>query len=166
MKRRGAVRAGAIGAAALLPAGAVSPVFAEATRSKRVVLTLPDAVKTAVVRSPEVKSTTFDVEALPQKAYDELMEAKQNVQALERAYENAKKWVVTALANADLGIGETKDLADAVLAMAKTRAEYFQAVFSYQMGMARLDNAAGRDVEEIQALVAEEKESPTVEVTR
>ncbi len=57
------------------------------------------------------------------------------------------------MANSDLGIGETKDLADAVLAMAKTRADYFQAVFNYQMGVAQLDNAAGRDVEEIRALV-------------
>ncbi|MBI4588359.1 MAG: TolC family protein [Candidatus Rokubacteria bacterium] len=101
-----------------------------------------------------------------QKAYGELQEAKQNVQALEKAYANAKKWVVTALANFDLGIGETRDLADAVLAMAKTRADYFQAVFSYQMGVARLDHAAGRDVEGIRALVAEEHESVNAEVTR
>lgn len=101
-----------------------------------------------------------------QKAYGELVEAKRNVQVLDRAWENAKKWVVTALANSDLGIGETKDLADAILAMAKTRAEYFQAVFNYQMGVARLDNAAGRDVEEIRALVAEEREPLNVEVTR
>ena len=101
-----------------------------------------------------------------QKAYGELVEAKRNVQVLGRAWENAKKWVVTALANSDLGIGETKDLADAILAMAKTRAEYFQAVFNYQMGIARLDNAAGRDVEEIRALVAEEREPLKVEVAR
>jgi outer membrane protein TolC len=101
-----------------------------------------------------------------QRAYGELMEARQNVAALDRAFENAKKWVVTALANFDLGIGETKDLADAVLAMAKTRADYFQAVFNYQMGIARLENAAGRDVEEIRTLVAEEKGMLTAEVTR
>jgi outer membrane protein TolC len=64
MKRRGAVRAGAVGAAVLLVAGALSPAAAQETKSKRVVLTLRDAVKTAVARSPEVKSTAFDVEAL------------------------------------------------------------------------------------------------------
>src|SRR3970040_2186636 len=64
MKRRGAVRAGAVGAALLLGAGALSPAAAQETKSKRVVLTLRDAVKTAVARSPEVKSTAFDVEAL------------------------------------------------------------------------------------------------------
>ena len=64
MKRRGAVRAGAVGAAVLLVAGALSPAAAQETKSKRVVLTLRDAVKTAVARSPEVKSTAFDVEVL------------------------------------------------------------------------------------------------------
>jgi len=101
-----------------------------------------------------------------QRVYAEVQEAWQNVLALERAFENAKKWVVTALANFDLGIGETKDLADAVLAMAKTRAEYFHAVFNYQMGIARLENAAGRDVEEIRALASEEIGSLTAEVSR
>lgn len=95
-----------------------------------------------------------------QKVYRELEEAQRNVLALDRAFENAKKWVVTALANFDVGIGEAKDLADAVLAMAKTRAEYFHAAFTYQMGLARLENAAGRDVQEIRALVTEGQGRP------
>ena len=101
-----------------------------------------------------------------QKTYLELREARQNVRALDRAFESAKKWLVTALANFDVGIGEAKDVADAVEAMAKTRAEYFEAAFNSQMGLARLDNAAGRDVEEIRALVAESRESPIAEVRR
>src|SRR3972149_4636152 len=56
--------AAAVGAAVLLVAGALSPAAAQETKSKRVVLTLRDAVKTAVARSPEMKSTAFDVEAL------------------------------------------------------------------------------------------------------
>ncbi len=101
-----------------------------------------------------------------QKAYREVEEAHQNMLALDSAFQNAKKWVVTAIANFDLGIAETKDLADAVLAMAKTRSEYFQAVFNYQMGIARLENAAGRDVDEIRTLTAEEKGSRTAEASR
>ena len=42
-----------------------------------------------------------------------------------------------------------------MLALAKTRAEYLQAVFNYRVGLARLDNAAGRDLEELRALMAE-----------
>jgi len=88
-----------------------------------------------------------------QKAYGELVEAHRNVAALDRANEYARKWVVTALANVDLGIGDTKDLADAVLAMAKSRADSLQALFNYHMGLARLDNAAGRDLDALRGLV-------------
>ena len=88
-----------------------------------------------------------------QKAYGELQEAQKNVDALDRANEYARKWVVTALANFDLGIGDTKDLADAVLAMAKSRADYLQAVFNYHMGGARLENASGRDLDEIRSMM-------------
>ncbi len=88
-----------------------------------------------------------------QKAYGELVEAQKNAEVLDRSNEYARKWVVTALANVDLGIGDTKDLADAVLAMAKSRADYLQAVFNYHMGIARLENAAGRDLDEIRGML-------------
>ncbi|MBI2529338.1 MAG: TolC family protein [Candidatus Rokubacteria bacterium] len=110
------------------------------------------------------------VEGIPlqvARAHGEVREAAQNVAVLDRARDNAKKWVVSASANVDLGIGDTKDLADAVLALAKTRAEYLQAVFNYRVGLARLDNAAGRDLEEIRALMAGTVTSlTTAEVTR
>jgi outer membrane protein TolC len=99
---------------------------------------------------------TLAQEGIPlqvQKAYGELKEAEKNMAALDRANENARKWVVSALANHDLGIGDTKDLADAVLTMAKSRADYLQAVFNYHMGLARLENAAGQDLDEIRALL-------------
>jgi len=101
-----------------------------------------------------------------QKAYGELVEAQKNVQALDRANENARKWVVTSLANFDLGIGDTKDLADAVLAMAKSRADYLQAVFNSHMGLARLDNAAGRDLDEIRGMIRGKRATDKPEGTR
>ena len=100
------------------------------------------------------------------KTYVELVEAQKNVEALDRANENARKWVVTALANFDLGIGDTKDLADAVLAMAKSRADYLQAVFNYHMGLTRLDNAAGRDLDEIRGMMRGNRATDTLEGTR
>jgi outer membrane protein TolC len=57
---------------------------------------------------------------------------------------------VAAASNFDLGIGEGKDVADAVLAYAKLRAEYLQAVYNYNLALAKLDHAAGRDVATVQ----------------
>jgi outer membrane protein TolC len=101
------------------------------------------------------------------KVHGEVAEAARTARALERAYDNAKKWVVSAGANVDLGIGDTNDLSDAVLGLAKTRAEYFQAIFNYRVGLYRLDKAAGRDLDEIRAILAETIPSPqTAEVAR
>src|SRR3990172_8274141 len=63
MKRRGGGGGGGGGGAGV-GAAALPRAAGQETKSKRVVLTLRDAVKTAVARSPEVKSTAFDVEAL------------------------------------------------------------------------------------------------------
>ena len=43
-------------------------------------------------------------------------------------------------------------VADAALAYAKLRAGYFQAVYNYNLGFAKLDHAAGRDVAVVQPL--------------
>ena len=74
-----------------------------------------------------------------------------NITATRQGYRNGRKWFVAALSNFDLGVGEGKDLADAALAYAKMRAGYFQAVYNYNLAIAKLDHAAGRDVAMVQA---------------
>lgn len=54
------------------------------------------------------------------KAYFELQEAAKTARDMEEAYNNVKKWLVTADANIDMGIGETKDLAEALLVYTTT----------------------------------------------
>ena len=51
------------------------------------------------------------------------------------------------------GLGQGKDVADAALAYAKLRAGYFQAVYNYNLGLAKLDHVAGRDVAVVQPLL-------------
>lgn len=82
------------------------------------------------------------------KAYRELEEAKQNITATDEAYRNARKWLIASVANFDLGVGEAKDVADAILAFARMRAENFRAIFNYNMSLANLDHVTGMDVGE------------------
>lgn len=82
------------------------------------------------------------------KAYIELQEASKSAKDMEEAYQNAKKWLVTADANIDMGIGETKDLADAVLAYATTRINHLKALYNQKMAFANLVQASGLDKEE------------------
>jgi outer membrane protein TolC len=82
------------------------------------------------------------------KAYYELQEATNSARDMDEAYKNAKKWLVTASANIDMGVGETKDLADAVLAYATTRINHLKSLYNQKMALANLLYASGLDKEE------------------
>jgi len=82
------------------------------------------------------------------KAYFDFQEASKTARDMEEAYQNAKKWLVTADANIDMGIGEMKDLADAVLAYATTRVNHLKALYNQKIAFANLIQASGIDREE------------------
>jgi outer membrane protein TolC len=85
-------------------------------------------------------------------AYTTIVEATRNVKVLADAHENAKRWLVASSSNVDLGIGDPDDLADAFAQFARSRAEYYQALYAYVFGLEQLAHAAGRDVAEVQRL--------------
>ncbi len=82
------------------------------------------------------------------KALLELTEARKSVAATEEAYTNAKKWLVAAISNFDLGVGEAKEVADALVAFARLRADNYRAIYNVNLALANLDHATGRDTRE------------------
>jgi outer membrane protein len=80
------------------------------------------------------------------QAYLEMEQHRANIDATQDGFRNGRKWLVAALSNFDLGVGEGKDVADAALAYAKLRASYFQSVYDYNFTLAKLDHVTGRDV--------------------
>jgi outer membrane protein len=86
-------------------------------------------------------------------AYTTVVEAERNARVLSEAHNNAKQWLVASSSNADLGVGEPNDLADAFVQYARTRADYLQALYAYVFGLEQLAHAAGQDVPEVQRLV-------------
>lgn len=87
------------------------------------------------------------------QAYLELEQHKANIEATEKGFRSGRRWLVAASSNFDLGVGPGKDVADAAVAYAKLRASYFQAVYHYNVGIAKLEHTAGRDVAAVQALL-------------
>jgi len=87
------------------------------------------------------------------QAYLEMEQHRDNIQATREGYRNGRKWLVAALSNFDLGVGEGKDVADAALAYAKLRASYFQSVYGYNFALASLDHVTGRDVVMVQTFL-------------
>lgn len=90
------------------------------------------------------------------QAYLELQQHKANIEATRKGFRSGRRWMVAAVSNFDLGVGEGKDVADAAVAYAKLRASYFQSVHGYNLGVAKLEHAAGRDVTSIRALLPAE----------
>ena len=83
------------------------------------------------------------------QAYLELEQHQANITATRKAFRSGRQWLVAAVANFDLGVGEGKDVAEAAVAYAQLHAAYFEAVYNYNISLARLDHRAGRDVAEV-----------------
>ena len=82
------------------------------------------------------------------KAHRELTEARETLRATEDGWRNAKKWLVAAKANYDLGVGESRDLGQAAETYAKLRADNFKAMYNYNLSLANIEYATGRAVKE------------------
>src|SRR5215475_9617837 len=87
------------------------------------------------------------------QAYLEVQQHQANIEATRKGFRSGRQWLVAASSNFDLGVGQGKDVADAVQAYAKLRAAYFLAVYNYNLGLAKLDHVAGRDVAVVQPLL-------------
>jgi len=97
-------------------------------------------------------------EAIPLEVatlHSEVDAARRGALTTSRSHENARRWVVTASANFDIGVGETRDLIDAVATLIRTRGEHLQSLHAYRLGRHRLEHATGRDVAEVRELLRE-----------
>lgn len=90
----------------------------------------------------------FADEAIPfqiRKAYLDFEEAKKNEVETEKAYRNARKWLVSAAANFDLGIVEAKEVADSAVAYAQMKADYLRSIYNQRLSYANILYATGMD---------------------
>ncbi|MDE2058120.1 MAG: TolC family protein [candidate division NC10 bacterium] len=82
------------------------------------------------------------------KAHRELTEAQEALKATEDGWRNAKKWLVAAKANYDLGVGESRELGQAAETYARLRADNFKAMYNYNLALANIEHATGQAVKE------------------
>lgn len=75
------------------------------------------------------------------KYYLDLIEARNSSLATRKAYLNAKKWTVTAVANFDFGMGPAKDIFEALQAYSSMRSDFFKSIYNYHIASANLDYA-------------------------
>lgn len=106
-------------------------------------------------RVREVRAERDRLEALKETAedgipleirslYRELTEARAAASATEASSRAARRWLVAAVANFDLGVGEAKDVAEALGAYAKAQSDHHRALYNEKAALASLEAASGR----------------------
>ncbi len=81
-----------------------------------------------------------------QKSYLELMQTEKNMKDSRKALKASDNWLRSATMTFDIGVGEVKDLIDAFKANGTMQAEHFQNIFKFNVAVAKLSKATGRDL--------------------
>jgi outer membrane protein TolC len=62
---------------------------------------------------------------------------------LEKAYVNARRWLITSFSNFDMGLGKMEDIFQAFERYGTFRGDYLLALYQYNLATAQLDKATG-----------------------
>jgi outer membrane protein len=77
------------------------------------------------------------------KDYGKVQESYKGAVGLGKAYVNARRWLITAFSNFDMGLGKMDDIFQAFERYGSFRGDYLQTLFDYNMAVAELDKSSG-----------------------
>lgn len=92
---------------------------------------------------------TIGIPMQVEKSYMELIEAKNTIEATKKAYQSARKWMIGAVMNYDMGIGEAGDAGDAIVAYGQIKQAYIESVYNFNMSYANVMQTSGMSVGEV-----------------
>ena len=75
--------------------------------------------------------------------YGKLEENYKGSIGMEKAYINARRWLITAFSNFDMGLGSMNEIFKAFERYGSFRGDYLQTLFDYNMAVVELDKATG-----------------------
>jgi len=75
--------------------------------------------------------------------YGKVQENYQASQGMEKAYVNARRWLVTAFSNFDMGLGKMEEIFQAFERFGSFRGDYLMALYEYNLAVAQLDKSSG-----------------------
>jgi outer membrane protein TolC len=93
-------------------------------------------------RSEALGGINFEVE----KAFAEMKEADLRLKALQKGEKAARQWIAAIMQNVSVGLAETKDFSDALLAFFQSRARVLQGQYDYNVAVASMTRVSGADV--------------------
>jgi len=77
------------------------------------------------------------------KSYQELVEYEKSAEAYHRAAVSSRRWVISAMADFDMGVGTANDLLIGIEKYGHSQGRYIEALFNYNLSLAELEYAAG-----------------------
>ena len=77
------------------------------------------------------------------QVYGKVQENYKGSQGLEKAYVNARRWLITAFSNFDMGLGKMDDIFQAFERYGTFRGDYLSALYNYNLAIAELEKATG-----------------------
>ena len=101
-----------------------------------------EAQEAELRRSEALGGINFEVE----KAYTEMKEADQRFKTVQKGEKAARQWIAAVMQNVSVGLAETRDFSDALLAFFQARLRCLQGLYDYNIGVASLTRVAGVDV--------------------
>jgi outer membrane protein len=78
------------------------------------------------------------------KDYGKVQENYKASVGMEKAYVNARRWLVTAFSNFDMGLGKMEDIFQAFERFGAFRGDYLMALYDYNLAVAQLDKSSGK----------------------
>ena len=93
-------------------------------------------------RSEALGGIKFEVE----KAYAEMKEADLRLKTVQKGEKAARQWIAAIMQNISVGLAETKDFSDALLAFFQARTRHLQGVYDFNIAASSLTRVAGIDV--------------------
>jgi len=93
-------------------------------------------------RLDAMAGVNFEVE----KAHTELNEARERVVVVGKGEKLAKRWISSIMQKMQLGLGDIKEVSDALTRYFSMRVLYLQAIHDFNMAAAQLERATGTDV--------------------
>ena len=93
-------------------------------------------------RREALNGIAFEIE----KAHTELKEAEERMKVVKAGEKAGRQWIAAIAQNLAVGLSESRDFSDALLAFFQARIRYLQSLYDYNLAAAALTRATGIDV--------------------
>ncbi len=94
------------------------------------------------------------------EAFGKVQEYYKGTKGNEKAYINARRWVITAFSNFDIGLGTMDEVFRAIREYGETRGNFLYSLYNYHLAQAKLDNVTGAYRVKLASMMEPRKEEP------